>query len=273
MLRQGLVSSQRDLSGSVVPRPPSTPGPSLPRSPRPSAASEHHYTAQRVLRTLEIIALRPTTAPAVAAAIGVHPRTARRLLRTLAKEQYVDRRGGSARTVYEYQPTVRLLALASQLAARLPLVRHGQRAVDDLEQQTELTAYLAVPSYAEVLVIACAGKCALRPWDKLPALADAAGRMLLAHREPWRLSVAADQPARALGNAEAASIVERGHVLLAADAKQACSLAVAVPAADPPIAALGLRGPRTDLLAGANRLLELLHRTAAQLGAAETAAT
>jgi DNA-binding IclR family transcriptional regulator len=69
-----------------------------------------------VLQALEAIVLRPSSAPAVAAALRVHPRTARRILQTLAKEQYVERRGGQGRAAHRYQPTIRLLALAAQAA-------------------------------------------------------------------------------------------------------------------------------------------------------------
>jgi DNA-binding IclR family transcriptional regulator len=141
------------------------------------AAREHSYTAERVLGALEVVALSPRTAPAVAEAIGVHPRTARRILKTLAEQQYVEQQGNRGRPAHEYRPTVRLLALAMQAAARLPLVRCGRHVVRDLERRTRLTAYVAVPCYGDVLVVACSGEHDVRPWATLPAGRDAAGRV------------------------------------------------------------------------------------------------
>jgi predicted ArsR family transcriptional regulator len=78
----------------------STPEPSgaeTRRSAALRAAAEHNYTAQRVLQALEVIVLCPSSAPTVAEALGVQPRTARRMLKTLMKDQYVERRGGRGR--------------------------------------------------------------------------------------------------------------------------------------------------------------------------------
>jgi hypothetical protein len=78
---------------------------------------EINYTAQRVLRALEVIVIAPASAPQVAHALGINARTARRILGTLQDEQYVEYviapRG---RPRQRYVPTVRLLALAAQLA-------------------------------------------------------------------------------------------------------------------------------------------------------------
>jgi len=98
------------------------------RSAAAHPAVEINYTAERVLRALEVIALRPSTAPAVADVIGVHPRTARRILRTLAKERYVEQRPRCGRRTHAYEPTVRLLAMAAQLASRLELVQDASAA-------------------------------------------------------------------------------------------------------------------------------------------------
>jgi DNA-binding IclR family transcriptional regulator len=149
-------------------------GPTSPLNPR-----EANYTGQRVLRALEVLVMRPTSAPGVAAKIGVHPRTARRiLLYSLAVEQYVEHRGGRGRGASDYCPTARLLAMAGQLASQLPLVEYGRDAVREIEHQTELTAYVVVPCYLDVLVIACTVARALQPWTTLPASTDAAGRVL-----------------------------------------------------------------------------------------------
>ena len=231
---------------------------------------ERSYTAERVLRALEVVVLCPSSAPVIADAIGVHARTARRLLRTLAAEGYVERRGGSGRAAHHHVATVRLLALAAQLAPRLPLVQHGRRAVRELERATDLAAYLVVPCYRDVLVIACSGERGLRAWATLPACADAAGRVLLAHRTPWRHSLAASTPAPALSDAEAAQIVKRGRVLVTGTDERAGTLAVPVPAQDAPIAALGLRGPSSELTDGEHALTALLTGAAERVAAATT---
>jgi DNA-binding IclR family transcriptional regulator len=94
------------------------------------AIKDINYTAERVLHILEVIVSAPSSAPAVADAIGVHARTARRMLRTLSQHHYVERHGDRGRTIY--RPTVRLLAMAAQLAPRLPLVEHGRQAIREL---------------------------------------------------------------------------------------------------------------------------------------------
>lgn len=254
----------------------STPEPASPEQRRAAALrapAEQNYTAQRVLRALEVIVLRPSSAPAVAAAIGVHPRTARRILRSLSKERYVERRGGRGRGAHEYQPTVRLLAMAAQLAPRLPLVEGGRRAVREIEQQSELTAYVAIPCYSDVLVVASSGMRALRSWATLPAHGDAAGRILLAHREPWRQSLARVEPDLAVSDDEALAIVERGYALHGGAHERSGSLAVAVPAAAAnPIAALAVRGPGPTLSSEERHLVALLQRGAAQIAGPAPAA-
>lgn len=53
-----------------------------------SAATEGYYVS-RTLRALEALADRPLSSSELAELIGVHPRTARRLLIRLAHEAYV----------------------------------------------------------------------------------------------------------------------------------------------------------------------------------------
>jgi DNA-binding IclR family transcriptional regulator len=236
-----------------------------PRSAALRAAAEHNYTAQRVFRALEVIVLSSSTAPAVAAAIGVTPRTARRILKTLASEQYVERRRASGRQAHDYQPTVRLLAMAAQLAPRLPLVAAGRRAVPEVEMHTNLAAYIAVPCYADVLVIAASGSRGVRPWATLPAGDDAAGRVLLAHREPWRRSLAGVEPDVVPSDEEVAAVLCRGFASVVTGGKRSCSFAVVVPAAEAPIAAIAVRGTRVELRAHEDDLVVLLQRVAAQV--------
>lgn len=166
--------------------PTVTPDPGVGVSTLPDPSN---YTAWRTIRALELVSWRPISALALADALKVDARTARRLVSVLVSEQYAERRTGRGRR-QRYVGTVRLLALAAQLARRLPLVEHGERAVHQLHERTGLTACLVVPSYADVLVLARAGSG--RPWacELLPAAETAAGRVLLAYRHSWRQSLA-----------------------------------------------------------------------------------
>jgi DNA-binding IclR family transcriptional regulator len=227
-----------------------------PKAPRISRRHDPptNYTALRTMRALEALAFAPASAPALAGALGIHPRTARRLLSALVRERYIEP-CHAPKHGRRYQPTVHLLALAVQLARRLPLVHHGQTVVADLHRRTGLTAYLAVPSYADVLVLDHAGDTGPWPWDLLPATASAAGQILAAHRTAWRRSLDAtgtlEEPATARRS--------RAHAFVADDA--AGSIAVAVPQGDEPLAALCLAGVGADL--GAHETwLTLLHRSA-----------
>jgi DNA-binding IclR family transcriptional regulator len=86
---------------------------------------------------------------------------------------------------HAYEPTMRFLALAAQLAPRLPMAEHGRRGAEELHHVTGLDAYVAVPSYGHVTVVARAGDAAPQIWTLLPALSSAAGHLLLAHRDGW----------------------------------------------------------------------------------------
>ena len=228
------------------------------------APAEVNYTARRVLEALEVIVFRPSSAPRVADALGVHPRTARRILQTLVGEQYLERRGGPGRAAHEYQPTVRLLALAAQLAARMPLVAAARQAVRDAEAETGAAAYVAVPCYSEVLVVAASGAGTVRPWDTMRASADAAGCVLLAHREAWRSSLMRTGPTLGLDDEAAAGIVELGYAERAGSGDVYRSLAVVVPADAPPIAALAVHVPAA-LTESPKTLVAALQRTAARM--------
>jgi DNA-binding IclR family transcriptional regulator len=124
---------------------------------QPPARKLPNLTAARAVHALEVLAFHPASPPGLAATMGIHDRTARRLLQTLEDEGYLQHGHGNYRQRHTYSPTPRLLALAGQLAARLPLVMRGERAVRELHRSTGLGAYLVVPSYGDVLVAARAG--------------------------------------------------------------------------------------------------------------------
>lgn len=226
---------------------------------------EINYTAQRVLRALEVIVIAPASAPQVAHALGINARTARRILGTLQDEQYVEYviapRG---RPRQRYVPTVRLLALAAQLAPRLPLVEHGRRAAAAIHETLGVNAAVAVPCYGDVLFVAAAGESGPRRWAMLPAGEHAAGRALLAHREPWRRS----HSPPLLSDPEAATIRERRFASAIQENLGRGSLAVVVPdPEDAPIAALAVDGPTSELRHRADALVEFLASAAAGLAA------
>lgn len=236
-----------------------TPSPKRYRTPL-----ELNYTAQRTLRSVEMISFTPASAPNVAEALGVHARTARRMMLALAAEGYVER-GGRGRRKAVWRPTLRLLALAAQLRSRLPVVEHGQAVVAELNAITQLGAALYAPSYLDVLVLASAGTASPPAWTLLPAIESAPGRILLVHRDAWRESQrgAMNTGAWERLEAEAPAIRDAGY------AEAPNSLAVPVPTlgAEPPTLALALHrtageNPVADavpvLTASAERLVTLL---------------
>ena len=144
------------------------------------------FFASRAMQALEVLAFGPSTATQVAAALQVHPRTARRLLNRMVHDGWLTRRDGARPT---YTPTLRIVALAAQLAHRAPLVRHATDVARDLHERLGSPVHLAIPSYRSALRLvrvagAEDGVPALR--DLAPAHAIAAGKVLLAFREPWR---------------------------------------------------------------------------------------
>ena len=121
-------------------------------------AAAYNVTADRVLGALEAIVFGPSDRASRSRFDRRAPRTVQRIVRTLERAQYVERlrRGGSVADTFH--PTVRLLAMAAQLAPRLSLVQRGDEAAARLEAATEFAAYLAVPSYTDVAIIACSGR-------------------------------------------------------------------------------------------------------------------
>jgi DNA-binding IclR family transcriptional regulator len=144
------------------------------------------FFVSRSMQALEVLAFGPSTATKLAAELQVHPRTARRLLNRMVHDGWVLRRDGPRPT---YTPTMRIVALAAQLAHRAPLVRHAVDVARDLHERLGCPVHLAIPSYRSALRLVRVadtpdGAPALR--DLAPAHAIAAGKLLLAFREPWR---------------------------------------------------------------------------------------
>jgi DNA-binding IclR family transcriptional regulator len=160
------------------------------QKPAMSAAAEAYFVS-RTMQAMEALTFQSASAPEIAGALQVHPRTARRLLNRLVADGWLTRSEGRRRT---YTPTLRIVALAAQLAARSPLIQLAASTVEALRDETGDVAYLAIPSYRSALCVVMSrpgdgephGTCEL-----IPAHASAAGKVLLAHRHPWRESVLA----------------------------------------------------------------------------------
>jgi IclR family acetate operon transcriptional repressor len=141
------------------------------------------------MQALELLAFQPLSAPQVAAALEVHPRTARRLLNRLRDDGYLSRTDDAHRL---YSPTLRVVALAGQIAARNRLVLLAPPFLSSLADRTGARVGLSIPSYGSVLVVVDAeagGRPQARGVELVPAHCTASGKALLAWRQAWRDSV------------------------------------------------------------------------------------
>jgi DNA-binding IclR family transcriptional regulator len=147
------------------------------------------FFVTRTLQAIEILAFQPSSAPQIADALSVDARTARRMLNRLADDGWVVRIDGRVRT---YTLSLRVVALASHFVERAPLTHAASAIVSTLHERTGGIAHVTVPSYRSVLCLAHrAGDNRSHPHtgELIPAHAIAAGKVLLAHRPPWRESV------------------------------------------------------------------------------------
>jgi IclR family acetate operon transcriptional repressor len=151
-----------------------------------SAPEAWHVT--RTLRAMELLAVQPRSAPELADALGVHVRTARRVLKRLESEGYValteDRRR-------RYRPTMRVVALAGLVVERAELTALAVPHVAALRDELGEDCHFCVPSHVFVLCLVHApGGRSDTPRPQLrelvPCHCTAAGKALLAWREPWR---------------------------------------------------------------------------------------
>ena len=152
-------------------------------------ATVDSFYVTRTMQTIELLAFQACTAPQVAEILRVDARTARRLLNRLTDEGWLIRTDDRVRT---YTLSLRLVALAAHFAERAPLTTAAMSIVRGLHEQTGGVAHLAVPSYRSVLcLVHRADGTQSRPHlrELVPAHATAGGKVLLAHREPWRDSV------------------------------------------------------------------------------------
>jgi DNA-binding IclR family transcriptional regulator len=182
------------------------------------------YYVSRTLQALELLTFDDLSCPQVATALQIHPRTARRLLVRLAADGYIEQTFDSRR---RYRATLRLAALGCQVIAHAELPRIAAPHVAELHATTCAVAHLMIPSYRGVAcVVHCDDTFARRPdpmlRELLPAHATAAGKVLLAFRQPWRDSVLARPLRRYTGGTitsardierAAAEIRERGYAV------------------------------------------------------------
>jgi DNA-binding IclR family transcriptional regulator len=218
-----------------------------------------NYSAVRTLRALEVLVFHPCSAPSLAAALQIDARTARRLLGALVSEGYVERLADDTPAA-RYRPTIRLLAMVAQLGIRHPLVAVAARVVERLHRTTGLAAYVVVPSYEEVLVIASAGD-GPKIGTLLPAPTSTAGQALLAHREAWRRS----QPAAKALEGPAADVRARGYAVHTEDGRTTLAIASRLSS---PISAVAVGGVALRA-AAISRLASHLADARVELAAAE----
>jgi DNA-binding IclR family transcriptional regulator len=154
-----------------------------------SAPEAWHVT--RTLRAMELLALAPRSAPELADGLGVHVRTARRVLRRLESEGYVVLCDGRRR---RYRPTMRIVALAGQVVERAELTQTAVPYVVELREELGRDCHLCVPSYLSALCLvhatgATGAGCRPHLRELVPCHCTAAGKALLAWRESWREAV------------------------------------------------------------------------------------
>jgi DNA-binding IclR family transcriptional regulator len=114
------------------------------------AAPTELWHVSRTLRAMELLAIQPHSAPELAAGLGVHVRTARRLLRRLDYDGYVEPTGDRWR---RYRPTMRIVALAGQCVERAELPRTAIPHITRLRDQVHEDCHLCVPSYLFALCL------------------------------------------------------------------------------------------------------------------------
>ena len=150
---------------------------------------ESHFVA-RTMQALELLALHPLSAPQVAEALEIHPRTARRLLTRLTDDGWLTRSDDARRV---YSPTLRIAALAGHIVERSVVAEAAMPYVHGLNLEFGAAAHLMVPSYRWVLCILHGAGGEPRPGlhELAPCHATATGKVLLAWRSAWRESVIA----------------------------------------------------------------------------------
>jgi DNA-binding IclR family transcriptional regulator len=107
----------------------------------PRRAPESAHVA-RTLHALELLILRASTASEVAQALGVHRRTAHRLLESFVAEGYAARWGPDSA---HYEATMKIVGLAGRLLDRTDLAQVAFPYVTRLRNQVDEAAHLSIP--------------------------------------------------------------------------------------------------------------------------------
>jgi DNA-binding IclR family transcriptional regulator len=260
-----------------------------------SAPEAWHVT--RTLRAMELLAVAPRSAPELADGLGVHVRTARRILKRLESEGYVALSEGRRR---RYRPTMRIVALAGQVVERAELTQTAVPHVLQLRERLQRDCHLCVPSYLSALCLVHAPRGpgeGARPHlrELVPCHCTAAGKALLAWREGWREAVLTQTLAsftdrtntgpeslrRELGRtvARGYAVEDREHEadtrglgapVFAATGEAVAAIAVVAPMADLPADRYGELGAEV-VAAAAGLSHELGHREDAPLAGARAA--
>lgn len=152
----------------------------------------------RTLRAIEILSLKAHSAPELAGALGIHARTARRMLKSLESEGYVQLDHGQRR---RWSLTFRVVAVAGQVVQRSDLARAARESLERLRDEIDVCCHLCVPSHVSALCLAHAPRgaaCTCRPQlrELVPCHCTAAGKALLAWRRSWQEAVLAEPLAR-----------------------------------------------------------------------------
>jgi IclR family transcriptional regulator, acetate operon repressor len=140
---------------------------------------------------MELLCVQPRSAPELAEGLGVHVRTARRILQRLEAEGYVSVSGDRRR---RYRPTMRIVALAGQVVERAEMTQRAAPHVRALWETLGEGCHLCVPSHLYALCLVhetASGAAGCRPHlrELVPCHCTAAGKALLAWRKPWRDAV------------------------------------------------------------------------------------
>jgi DNA-binding IclR family transcriptional regulator len=110
---------------------------------------------RRTLRCLELLAHNPLTQTELARQLGVHPRTARRLLASLTAEGYVTREDAARPG---FKATLKLVSLAGQVVAQVSLVDIASPFVSQLAHRVGAPANLSVLDGAAIVPLVEEGR-------------------------------------------------------------------------------------------------------------------
>lgn len=147
-----------------------------------AAADREADRVAQTLRALELFATRPGTNVDLAETLGVHPRTARRLMSRLEAEGYLSVADQQRR----HTVTMKLVALAGRIVVRTALVQVAVPYVVQLRNLTDEASHLCVPGEEGAMhLVQESGHNAVMVRSQVGEIAPyartAVGKALLAH--------------------------------------------------------------------------------------------